>query len=125
MALDDPLAVLAGEGRARHKDCAAIDQVAAVVNADHASPGTLADERPQARFAKHRRKDIPVRGRVLIEYSHHRAEEHPIGISTRCVVGALVVKGQDLSPQTLNQHARDITAPIGSYVYDQAFFLKL
>src|SRR5437773_2718841 len=67
MTFNDPLTFGACESRLRHENRAAVDQRAAIADADHAAPRALADQRSQPRFAKHRRENIAVRSRVLVQ----------------------------------------------------------
>ena len=60
VALDDPVPVGRGEAELGDIDDAAVNQRAAIGDADHAAPRSLADQRAQLRLLEHRREDVAV-----------------------------------------------------------------
>ena len=125
MTFNDPLTFGACESRLRHENRAAVDQRAAIADADHAAPRALADQRSQPRFAKHRRENIAVRSRVLVQERRHRSDESPSRICGRLIEGPRIVEREHLSAQPLDQHLRDIAAAVRAHVDDEALFSNL
>ena len=102
----------------------AVDQRMARIDADHAAPGALADERADLHQLEAVREDVAVGAGVLVGERDQRAE----GGVGRVGVGLFPpreVVADALARELLEQELRDVTAAVVAHVDDHGVALAL
>src|SRR5579859_272757 len=115
--------VLAGDGAGgsfRHKHCTAVEQRSTPANAHNSAPSTLADERAKPRLAEHVGKDVAVGCRGFVDQANLGAVKDGVRIGFGLFVQPIVLGAQKFAAQTLDDHLRNVAAPVAAHVHDQS-----
>jgi len=89
---------------------------ATAADADHATPGALADERAETRLAKHVGENIAVGSRSFVDQTNLRAIEHCAGVSVGLLVDAIEIGAEQIAPEAFDEHLRNVAAAIAADV---------